>query len=1073
MGALSDITAKANNTKRPPDASSTGYQALSSPGKETLGENRSPHFMTPTFASKQLTTPTTNERHRSTTPVPVNTTKLDNNGNTFLKTAARRVGLRYTADGRPRSQKEVVPKHDQNIPFPDKLATATRFNDSESPPSVGKQSKAISPKDKPLPTPPIAQVDTTSPIEVSASLIDASEKPLRRSPTALPGLIEDWPVLYPQRAESSGTVQEMMRETGTQLKEQLMAPNEERYPRLGDSTNQKSAHQPPVSRYSAHNLIPQEVVAPDMQTASAKDSNASDPFCDAEIVVEHNNENPMQSIPTSHLSASAAAVEKSASQSSIEPRQTRTSTLRARLSAGSIVKENNSKVVGFTDFTAQPQQGGGPNRQESMRMRKEAQARSATSSAATSLRTQTSRESIGTNRAPAKFVAGSRRPVPPRRPGSRGSLHSEPCAPRQAAASRLPGRSLAPVPPMKSEVVEDMKRPELPFRRSSIPVPSNSVSDTRDHAEAISLDSNKDKMHGNRIKQVDGHGSGSSADRSIPDHVKDPGDATVTDLRDGATQASASISRKQTSGLEAIDESPRHTYQFKRLSSKFPEFGPILSISPSADRYIMGVDDDKENCPPNMKGSKDLEQAANASAQGSQTNGGISAATKKRLERPLSSHDGPHLGPRTDLIDPKAREKKARSADFSSRLETTAANLTAARPLSKNLSVTTNGSSTNDPFYDATEVPQGDGAITTQAEKEQATVTQGDGRISPIGKSPMPSGDTSSSDVTAIVHESPDVITKTTIEYDPFRYNTGINSTGHKGTGEEKQSTNVWPLTPEQTPPTNTAHSGRYPPRSSSRLDRPYMAVGSSQSPLANTAANGKAPPTPPKEFARRQNNLGSARGHGSSPVDLAHTASKRDSVARDSCKSATSLPKSQSKTRFNFKTLFHKRAHNAPEPIKASKKTKSKVAISSNGSPFPPISEIHPIHRPTLASVNRSSAPTPRLSTAMSTSRPLTPATPNLMSPPANEISRTTALAMSLLESARKETCSPKKEKLLELGKMMVDVITQARDAERAVEEAKLAVKKAEKASEGCRRAVKEVARLVDGVKGIGGDGF
>ncbi|KAL8876749.1 MAG: hypothetical protein Q9192_008807, partial [Flavoplaca navasiana] len=58
------------------------------------------------------------------------------------------------------------------------------------------------------------------------------------------------------------------------------------------------------------------------------------------------------------------------------------------------------------------------------------------------------------------------------------------------------------------------------------------------------------------------------------------------------------------------------------------------------------------------------------------------------------------------------------------------------------------------------------------------------------------------------------------------------------------------------------------------------------------------------------------------------------------------------------------------------------------------------------------------------------------------------------ILESARKESSSPKKERLLSLGKIMVDSITQARDAEKAMEEAKQAARKAEVAYALCKKS-------------------
>lgn len=59
--------------------------------------------------------------------------------------------------------------------------------------------------DKPLPSRPVAQVITNSPYKEGRTLIDASEKPLRRSPGTPDE--EDWPALFPTQHSASGTVQ--------------------------------------------------------------------------------------------------------------------------------------------------------------------------------------------------------------------------------------------------------------------------------------------------------------------------------------------------------------------------------------------------------------------------------------------------------------------------------------------------------------------------------------------------------------------------------------------------------------------------------------------------------------------------------------------------------------------------------------------------------------------------------------------------------------------------------------------------------------------------------------------------
>ena len=217
-----------------------------------------------------------------------------------------------------------------------------------------------------------------------------------------------------------------------------------------------------------------------------------------------------------------------------------------------------------------------------------------------------------------------------------------------------------------------------------------------------------------------------------------------------------------------------------------------------------------------------------------------------------------------------------------------------------------------------------------------------------------------------------------------------------------------------------------------------------------------------PKEFTDRQNRLGSLRGNATAQVDFAYPASNRNSirnsVARESNISQGSISKG---VLSNIKGLFHKRS--SDEPFKSGKKHKQqKASITANGSPFPPISEVHPAHRPTLSSTRHTaSGLTPKSSMPSLGAHALL--TPPFNSPVPSELATTTTMAMQILESARKERSSPKKERLLELGKILVDAITQALDAERALEEAKQAARKAEVSYELCKRSVAQVKRVVE----------
>ncbi|KAK4691725.1 hypothetical protein P7C71_g5334, partial [Lecanoromycetidae sp. Uapishka_2] len=411
--------------------------------KENVAKSGSPHFMTPTFSSsKQSIATNLKDDDSPSAPLHPKLVKADGS-NAWMKTAAKRVGFTRTAvtpRSMPRSKKEVQKRMASINPisFPDKLATPSYSKLTESPPSDYERRPQISPKDKPLPSPPAAQPDSSSPRRDSKTLIDAGDKPLRRHSPDGQGAHEDWPVLHPKRSASPGTLQQMMASTGSQLTQQAASAStsKERYPVLGNITLRKVSDddQLPISRFSASHKIPRkEVSSPNMKKPADDKSlipgntHIDDPFKDG--VYNTNLESTVNGLPNSPsgLSAAAAAVEKSSreeSKSITEPRQTRTSSLRARLSTGQLVKDGHNKVVGFTDFTAPNEPASNAVRRDSLRARKEAQARrSITPPVAHAIQAKSSRESLGGNRAPAKFVAGSRRPTHPRRPSSRGSLH--------------------------------------------------------------------------------------------------------------------------------------------------------------------------------------------------------------------------------------------------------------------------------------------------------------------------------------------------------------------------------------------------------------------------------------------------------------------------------------------------------------------------------------------------------------------------------------------------------------------------------------------------------------------------
>ena len=84
--------------------------------------NGSPHFMTPTIASKRAEL----EKYPLHTQVPIpNNIPRSVIRNTFMRSAAKRVGFGRDVQGTPRSKKEGISLQNRAVSFPDKVRDDT------------------------------------------------------------------------------------------------------------------------------------------------------------------------------------------------------------------------------------------------------------------------------------------------------------------------------------------------------------------------------------------------------------------------------------------------------------------------------------------------------------------------------------------------------------------------------------------------------------------------------------------------------------------------------------------------------------------------------------------------------------------------------------------------------------------------------------------------------------------------------------------------------------------------------------------------------------------------------------
>ena len=209
MGPLTDITKSVNN-RRPSQALSQqshnrrSFQPLtdvetlhdhspvyrSSPPRSEMAPVRDqPRYMTPTVASQaQSNTTRATSRPNSRPSTPGSADSFAGRGKGFLLNAGRRLGLNNT-------KTRKIPSPNDEVPAPPTPPKSTARTQQPT-------SKESSPE-KPLPSLPVATVPCRSPV-VRRSLIDAKEKPLRRSVSLSPNSDEkdEWPALQPSRDAS-------------------------------------------------------------------------------------------------------------------------------------------------------------------------------------------------------------------------------------------------------------------------------------------------------------------------------------------------------------------------------------------------------------------------------------------------------------------------------------------------------------------------------------------------------------------------------------------------------------------------------------------------------------------------------------------------------------------------------------------------------------------------------------------------------------------------------------------------------------------------------------------------------
>jgi hypothetical protein len=1003
--------------------------------------------------------------------------------------------------------------------------TANQENHERSPPTPAKDvgqlrplAERPNPPDKPLPSLPVATVQTSSPI-VRRSLIDAKEKPLRRSISPCPAADrgEEWPALSPSRPTTPNAPQDMARKDSFQLAKELkdkktrscLTPTPD-HP-LSDNDDRNPAEIQAAAKVGGVHELPddttQQKYPPDALAEESK-------FGETPAAPADNEE-------THELTQSSGAVKPlkdgclhdHADKSSMPTSQKGISTS----SAFPTLSQPNGAAVKASRLP-QPLSAPGPIR-NSVSPRRNTDGRSSPHGSAS--RRPVYGHPISTGVALSGSRAYARRRLPQHTRSSAHTLHT------------IPGD----VPGLVA-VKHSAKLKQLDDRRTSIPRPSyrfHHQDEVESEGDVFVANSPEDTASTNHLTSKKVRGSEFGSDdgyeaevehfrRKLPqsrteghvsksDHIL-TNDKETADVFDAQSDASASTrssfdgenpasttaygdhtrsssTEKSTSNTNPFLNSARQrelidkpSHRVKRLSAISPEHGPVLRISDSAERIIMGYGSEedpkdgdtqarKRNSVPDLRRSVVIKELRK-STEGL-LNGRLSLS-RSLTSRSLTRHEHDEgSDERLSLIEPSYLHNEAGGS-------TSSRSVCEPEELSppKHGSTADGGGPQDETISDRAQKPvrsmstewplKSAEHTTTIPEKDNQHVSEDEvSWISPM-QLPAPA--------TVIADDSPAPVTNSeteVVDTHSGRHPMNFDRADSSSSNDHRLTTTYPKSAPtglRRVPGSINANS-HFPPRTSSRANTPNLSTRS------RAQINLSSVPEIPNRFqsARESHLSDEFRLRKSTTVD---SATLRNSIHNlkdgDAPKFSTPTAREVTKPQLssakgmlsNFKGLFHKKSMETPT---ASSPAKSKGSAPLNrtgrpdvdGSPF---ATYHSRTVPAKARIVSHKPPHvgPRLvATPQEAFRDVPPGKP-LQSPglDSDDFRQATDLTMRVLDAARAEDDGARRGRLLQLGQLMVEAVTGARDAEKAMEEAKQAAARAEV---HCMRAKKSVLEITERV--------
>ncbi|MCJ1391856.1 hypothetical protein MMC18_004723 [Xylographa bjoerkii] len=1032
MGTLLDITSSTDTLSNMNSRWSPNTSEAFSDTEITESLKPSPRFMSPTIASRVAALGRAPKRNSAQSSM----SSKKSITSSWMASAAKRVG------GKSHKKSPITPdaviSHDTTVRSSDINLSDSRI------PMYTLVTKPL-PSEKPLPAPPIAQIVDARPASgVDRGIIDALEKPLTRSPPGEPSNVEEWPVLNPEKPITKPEIHELDGQTSLRTSlPRLVIPGTDRSTIQSNALvdGSQNAHQVKMKSAFSHSIPPKAAVLtgigilqPESAISAHSDTNkdtmsgtkSGQNLLGDEARTRVNSEQspvPISRIPQSTVHKSPRALKLSPM-----PRQTRTSELRARLSSSNADKNDpiNTTTASLAHTAFLKSKPAEQNTVRSHIMR--------------------GKPFPDGCRAPAKIIAGTRR-------SSRGS--------RQASQSTLPesrSNSLLVASPAPDDHSLPQHPPVCAVPEDALALGLRNLAYESTNVKHPNKDTQYHELDDTSPSTSTGTTSATTdpvkhfLDRDFGVYEEPCKDVVPIQLNgmDVTVPVATNSMGNDIPTPATIQAWRNRAYSMKRLSRVAPTHGPTLWISHSADRLIMGEEEsDKENISSQVTKNKDLCRAVTRKEfRKSREGAALRSHTISELNRPLTSQGLVHSDSECELNSGETRRKRAQSIDMDYSLR----DLHLQQDIILN-AVSTRSTVTSigeDPFFDARSHLEDAKVVDDRSEAASQHQRKSLYEDAIVGESswisPLPERALNSKP-----HRARSTVSRLKVAFDQddenpvtLEYTNENNNEGDKPAICQGQVVK----TPTRTEPETPGSPETFPPRSSSRTPMPDFTV--------NEPALVDCEKYPAKEMVLLQEDADQGSTRTASRSDIAGGTSKCGSTAQGSTTSQASTSKGVFS---NVRGFFHKRASDKSLLGPSSKKIARtlKVSINSKGSPFPPMADVQRLDRPTVSSKNRNASNGNR-----SQSMNMMLETPVLESPIKSELSNNTALAMEILETARNEPSSPKKERLLELGKIMVNALTQARDAEKAMEEAKQAARKAEISYILCTKSVSEIANSV-----------